>query len=259
MVRRLIQPSDRPVDGRCDPVPLPGALAPADRRQLNAAAGIAHDMHTPVAVILTSSELLLEDLDAADKTKLLASIRRQALRLQCMLEELVRNARVPEGSSPVVRELVDLTLLARELALEYRRFRKDHELVVKASRSALHAQVDPEKVRRILQNLLDNAYQYSPPGTTITLRLFPNRKRQEIILEVEDQGPGISESEELQIFNPFTRLATSTGSGFGLGLYTVRSLAEAHGGRAWLERRHSVGACFRVSLPVFGGESLPSD
>jgi signal transduction histidine kinase len=113
----------------------------------------------------------------------------------------------------------------------------------------LPASIDPEKVRRIVQNLLGNACQYSPSGSTIAVRLRLLSRRQ-AVLEVDDEGPGIPKSLRRKIFEPFFRIKDSVGNGQGLGLYIVRAMAEAHGGSVWVEEAPGGGTRFCVTLPV---------
>jgi signal transduction histidine kinase len=127
--------------------------------------------------------------------------------------------------------------------------RPERRFVLDSAVTELSATADATHVRRILQNLLDNAVAYSPHGTSICVRLAPAEERDTgAIFEVEDEGPGIPEPVRQEIFNPFVRMSASPGNGNGLGLYIVRCLAAAIGGHAWVENG-AVGALFKVYLP----------
>jgi signal transduction histidine kinase len=139
----------------------------------------------------------------------------------------------------------------REVCKEYQEFQQSHRLMVELPASSLKVRADRDKVRRMLENLLNNAFKYSPRSSTVLARLrMPDSQRSEVALEVEDWGPGIPEDMRTTVFRPFVRLAGANGGGQGLGLHIVKSLAEAHGGRAWVEAGASGGARFCIALPA---------
>jgi two-component system, OmpR family, sensor kinase len=114
----------------------------------------------------------------------------------------------------------------------------------------LIANVDAPKVERIVDNLLANAVRHGGPGTPITVRLFADAG--DLLLSVEDDGPGIPDGMKDEIFEIFNRGAKAMSSerGAGIGLSLVARFAALHGGRAWVENTSSGGAAFRVFLPA---------
>jgi signal transduction histidine kinase len=109
--------------------------------------------------------------------------------------------------------------------------------------------VDASKVERIVENLLANAARHTPPDTTIWVRVGPERGG--VLICVEDDGPGVSDTLRDTIFEPFRQgpHAPSHSPGVGIGLSLVAKFAELHGGRAWVEERPGGGASFKVYLP----------
>ena len=212
-------------------------------------ASIAHDMRTPLATITTSAELLEQNLGAEDEARLLTVIQRQALRLQQMIQDLAEFIHEPDVGVKLRPQLVDLGGLVREVTSEYQRLHTSHHLTLELPMAQLPANIDAEKVRRIVQNLVANACQYAPAGTTIAVRVRLSNRRQ-AVLEVEDEGAGIPKALRRKIFEPFFRISDSVGHGQGLGLYIVRALAEAHGGSVWVEEGSAGGARFCVTLPL---------
>ena len=100
---------------------------------------------------------------------------------------------------------------------------------------------------RRIQNLLGNAFHYSPHGSAVFARLCLRRGMRGLaVIEVEDEGPGVPADSRKDVFEPFMRLEGSAGSGQGLGLYIVRCLAEAHDGKVWVESGAAGGARFCV-------------
>jgi two-component system sensor histidine kinase RstB len=214
---------------------------------LEQVASIAHDMRTPLATITTSAELLELELCDEDSARLISVIQRQTLRLQRMIQDLAEYLRSPSEAVILRKETVDLVELVREVVGEIRAIAGAHHLDLEVPSLGLLASIDAEKVRRILQNLICNALQYSPRGTGVSVRLYPDSSRGAII-EVEDEGPGVPETARDEIFRPFVRLDDSC-RGQGLGLHIVRRFATAHGGIAWVEPG-AIGARFCVSLPT---------
>jgi signal transduction histidine kinase len=215
------------------------------------AAAVAHDMRGPLTTIATSAELLEQELQPDDSTHLITVIQRQAQRLQNMIQDLVEYANLESGEIRLHPAVVDLTDLVREICKEYQEFQPTHRLMVELPASGLKVRADRDKLRRMLENLLNNAFKYSPRGSTVLARLrMPGSAHPEVALEVEDEGPGIPEEMRTVVFKPFVRLAGATGGGQGLGLHIVKSLAEAHGGRAWVESGAAGGARFCIALPA---------
>jgi two-component system sensor histidine kinase TctE len=109
-------------------------------------------------------------------------------------------------------------------------------------------------VRELIRNLVDNAVQYTPGGGTVTVRLLADPYGQVVVMQVEDNGPGIPEDERELVFRPFYRTLGTDVDGSGLGLAIVREIAERHGGSVEVEATHaratSPGARITVRLPT---------
>jgi two-component system OmpR family sensor kinase len=225
-------------------------VRPPQWQSVEFVASMAHDMRGPLATITTSAELLEQDLQAEDSAHLLTIIQRQASRLQQMIQDLSESMAMQESSIQIHPEVTDLGDLIREIGSEFQRLENNHTLTLELPAAPVPANVDSEKVRRILQNLLRNAFRYSPQGTIVTARLRLHDHASAVI-EVEDQGPGVPEAARKDVFKRFFRLDSNSHiDGHGLGLYIVRCLAEAHGGLAWVEGGSLGGARFCVSLPL---------
>src|SRR5690606_26668772 len=110
------------------------------------------------------------------------------------------------------------------------------------------------RIERALVNLLTNALKYSPPGSPV--RLLIRNRADSVLISVVDQGIGIGSEDLPRIFNRFARARNS--SGLGLGLYVTRLIAEAHGGRVWVESLPGKGSTFHLCLPKAPGEPADS-
>jgi len=114
---------------------------------------------------------------------------------------------------------------------------------------------DARRLQEVLQNLLDNAIQYTLPGGKIVLSA--EAKNDEVIFTVSDTGIGIPQADQPRIFERFYRVDVARSreaGGTGLGLAIAKHLIEAHGGRIWVESEVGVGSKFHVSVPMFDAE-----
>lgn len=118
-------------------------------------------------------------------------------------------------------------------------------------KDTLFAEVDPDKIRIVFQNLIDNAIKYSKPGSTVHVSAM--KVNTIIQFEVKDSGIGIPAAEQSKIFDRFFRAANATRkitTGSGVGLYIVKKVVEDHGGRIWFDSAEEKGTTFHVSIPV---------
>ncbi|MDI4633176.1 sensor histidine kinase N-terminal domain-containing protein [Pelomonas sp. V22] len=218
----------------------------------------AHQLRTPLAGLKSQTELALRDADAVGDPALAQRLQRvheSAVRSAHLINQLLTLARAePDSASRQDRQLIDLRRLATELTAE---------LVPRALQAGIDLGLDdadegtpPLPVRGILlllrealSNLIDNAIRYAGRGATVTVRLRAEAGR--VLLEVEDNGPGLPEAELEHVFERFVR-ATDEGSGCGLGLAIVREIVERHGGRVSLLPLAPQGLLARISLPNQG-------
>jgi signal transduction histidine kinase len=128
-----------------------------------------------------------------------------------------------------------------------------HRFVVDLPTEPLRAEADPDKLRQIVSQLVDNALKYSPEGGTVTIAA--RRKTETVEFSVADEGIGIPPAEQQRIFRKFYR-AESVGeraaprSGTGLGLFIAQGLVTAMGGRIWVESAEGEGSSFAFELPA---------
>ena len=116
--------------------------------------------------------------------------------------------------------------------------------------------VDRTRIEQVLANLLDNAIKYSPEGTTVELVL--QVRGDDLVVDVIDEGPGISPDAQERMFERYFRGTSSTrtaSEGLGLGLYVAHGIVTAHGGRMWVRSELGQGTTFSFSLPCRPGES----
>jgi two-component system phosphate regulon sensor histidine kinase PhoR len=228
-------------------------LRRADRVRRDFVANVSHELRTPLTAIRGYVEALLDGPDdAADRRRFLEIIERHASRMERLVKDLLRLARLDAGHEMLERAACDTRALfagvVAELlpTLDSRRQR----VVVTVAADAAWVAGDGVKLHDILRNLVENASNYSAEHSTISLTA--SRADGDVLLTVLDEGPGIPEADLQRIFERFYRVdrarSRETG-GTGLGLSIVKHLVDLHGGTVQAGNRPGGGAWFTVRLP----------
>lgn len=215
-------------------------------------ATLTHDLRTPLTSARLSAELILKDPVQAEYFA--KSIRKSIDRADSMIQDLLDTALIRSGERlPLKIKECDLKEIAasciRELSLQY-----GDRLRLEVSEQGAHGNQgfwSPDLLRRIIENLINNAVKYGYPGKPITISLRQVGEEQEIA--VRNEGTPLSAEEQADIFKPFSRTHSANASekrGWGLGLTLVRGAAEAHGGNVRVESSHDKGTSFIVKLPI---------
>jgi two-component system phosphate regulon sensor histidine kinase PhoR len=220
-------------------------------------ANASHELKTPLAAIRGLVETLLDDdaMDPERARRFLDRIRVQTHRLGALVADLLALSRVESQDAPLERVRVDLRDVIAESARTFASAADAKRIVVTAAAPAapVHALGDPEALRQVVDNLLDNAIKYTPEGGRIDLRVRDAGGSS--ILEVQDTGIGIEPRDQERIFERFYRVDKGRSremGGTGLGLSIVKHIVLAHGGRIALESQAGAGSLFRVALPRAG-------
>jgi signal transduction histidine kinase/CheY-like chemotaxis protein len=216
--------------------------------------GVAHELNNPLATILTWSERLTSrDLEASTRRGI-DTILREAERAARIVRNLLTFAR----KRHTTRTMVDINQVVREtLALRAYEQRVTNISVIDALASGIPSVfADPHQIQQVLLNLVINAEQAmltSNGRGTLMVRTWQDPDHESIVLEVNDDGPGVPEDVRTKIFDPFFT-TKEVGKGTGLGLTVAYAIVEEHGGRMWLVSEPGGGASFYVELPVAGGK-----
>jgi signal transduction histidine kinase len=220
--------------------------------------GVAHELNNPLATILSWAERLSE------RPTLDAAVRRG---LETILGESERAARIVRNlltfarKRQTTRAMVDINQIVREtLSLRSYEQRVTNISVIDALAAGLpHVFADGHQVQQVLLNLVINAEQamLSAHGRgVLVVRTWHDAAQESVVLEINDDGPGIPDEVQPKIFDPFFT-TKEVGKGTGLGLTVAYAIVQEHGGRIRLESRPDVGASFYVELPVTGAK-LPA-
>ena len=219
-----------------------------DELRDNILAAVSHELRTPLTSILGFAVTLRErgeDLSAADRAATYEHLSAQAARLDRLLSDLLDVDRLRHGLVRPAFEPTDVGTLVETFVAGFAA--DDHPIEVRIEPA--WAQVDAARVERIVENLLANAVKYTPAGSAIGVRV--KQVHGDVLLAVDDHGPGVREEEREAIFGVFNRGAAPVGvPGVGIGLSLVAQFAALHGGRAWVEDSPGGGASFRVLLPA---------
>lgn len=213
------------------------------------AADVSHELKNPLASIRSAGEMLEDIDDPAERLRFIQRINQDVRRLERLITGVREVSRLDADleALPVERvklaSLVENTVANRsqahpeiELTLEF-----EPELTVKAS---------PDRLHQVLENLLDNAISFSPPGGHVDLRLY--RSGSTVVLEIEDQGPGIPPEHLERIFERFFSWRpgqSDAAAHTGLGLAIVKAIVEGYGGEITARPAQGGGALFEVRLP----------
>jgi two-component system sensor histidine kinase KdpD len=216
---------------------------------------VSHDLRTPLAAITGAATTLLQKevtFNVDEKQELVQTIYEEAEHLNQIIRNVLDMTRLEAGAITVKKEWQPLEEIVGAVLNRLAERIKDRPLKTRLPEDLPLVSFDPLLIEQVLMNLLDNALKYTPQGTPI--ELSASVKGREVVVEIEDRGPGIPDGEEERIFDKFVR-GFATGGGIGLGLTICRAIVAAHGGRIWAENQPGGGAIFRFTLPL--GEQPP--
>jgi two-component system sensor histidine kinase TctE len=192
-------------------------------------ADAAHQLRTPVAALKTQAELAVRQVRDGEAAATLQQLHTAAEHAARLVSQLLTLARAEPGSHrSVMRQSVALAALARDITREWvpRALTRKIDLGFDDASAAASISADPFLIHEMLNNLIDNAIQYTPAGGRITVRTRQQDDR--AILEIEDDGPGIPLDEREKVFERFYRMPGGAPEGCGLGLAIVREIAQGH-------------------------------
>jgi two-component system, sensor histidine kinase and response regulator len=212
---------------------------------------VAHEIKTPISSARLNVELMLRHLsgDAADAQRRRGTVALQQLdRMATLVSSVLEASQLSEGRIKLQLEPCELRTFLQGVARYWRDTRPEVEFILELPAEAVTIQVDPERVRQILNNLVSNAVKYG--GTSGRVEFALERSPGRAVISVTDYGQGMDASELPRIFDRFHRAAGSTGQGHGLGLYIASALAQLHGGSLQVRSQRGEGSTFTLSLPL---------
>jgi len=215
----------------------------------------AHDLKNPLGIVMGFAELISSGRDHSREIdqEHARYIIQAADRMIALITQLLDINAIEQGRFPLEVAPCDLGLVSSQVASSYSAAASRKSITLYAAGPLTPAQAlgDPKAVYQILDNLLSNAIKYSPSGSDIFVRI--RKTMDAVVWEVQDQGAGLTDSDQARLFQKFTKLSTRPTAGessTGLGLSIVKMLAEAMHGAVTCQSRPGEGATFSLRLPI---------
>jgi len=216
----------------------------------------SHDMMSPLSVVKTNVYLIKQAADEETRAPRLAAVEQQVARLQHMIHDLATMSELDHlSSSKLIRMRMDVNALIKDIGNAYDAMAtvQQHTLIIKPYPQPMTVFIDRARMEAAFTNLIENAFKYTPAGSTVTVAVNPSEKG--VAIEVRDNGKGIHEQDLPRLFERYYRAeghrpTHSDIPGTGLGLTIVKKIVEAHQGRVSAENALEGGALFRIWLPL---------
>ena len=214
---------------------------------------LVHELKTPLTPVLFSSELLASELHDEPLASVARNIHRGATNLDNRINELLDIARGEIGLLKIKPKMIDAHQLLTNVATYIQPLmdRNQQTFILDIPESLPPVWADEERLQQIILNLLVNASKFSPEGSRIILK--GQQEKDNLTVQIVDNGPGISRDDQKRIFKPYQKYDTGNRecmSGLGLGLSLCKNLVELHGGKIWLESKKGKGTIFAFSIPL---------
>ena len=220
------------------------------RHQSSEVVHIVHDLKNPLATIALEMCILEDKLGQSELRPAVTRVTQNVAFLDRMVHDLLDASAIDADSFQIHRLDAELRALL-ERVLERTTATRDRSRVYLDAPRAVPILIDDLRIERVVANLLQNAFKYSPSSSAVVVRLETRKAVARV--SVTDTGPGITPSETPYIFDKYRRASSAIGhDGNGLGLYVSKRIVEAHGGTIGVESVPGVGSCFFFELPLAG-------
>jgi len=221
---------------------------------------VSHELRTPLAVVHQFSTIVADDLagpTTPEQQRYFGIILDNVHQLESMIDDLLEAMRTQTGKLTIEPEAVEVDTLIADVLQSFQRSAAAHNLTFNTAVGPGLPSIcaDPRRVRQILNNLLDNAFKFTPPPGKVTIRAASENDF--VRISVTDTGIGIAPEHQPKVFDRLHQVPGSvTGSrkGFGLGLHICRELVVLQGGRIWVESQTGKGTTIHFTLPVYHQE-----
>lgn len=220
-------------------------------------ADASHELRTPLTILRGEIEAMIRSGNFSDdKRETLCSLLEEVERMTRIVESLLAISRLDAGEARMERARIDVAEMAATTAEQMRLLAEDKRIALRCETdSPVEVEGDPARLKQVIVNLLDNAIKYTLEGGAVQIRVGASDGR--AVMEVIDDGPGISADALPHVFERFYRIDKARSrqmGGAGLGLSIVKSICAAHGGQVTAESQEGQGSRFRVELPLNGEE-----
>jgi PAS domain S-box-containing protein len=228
------------------------ALEEELRRRVSFTRALVHELKTPLTPVLGASEALVNQIKDTAYQGLARNIYIGACQLDKRIDELLDLARYEINMLKLDYQTVDPLQLLQDLSNYVAPQASRRNLILTLDLPSLLPQIlaDKERLRQVALNILDNSIKFTPDGGTIILRAMEKDKN--LIIEVQDSGPGVPKELRQRIFSPYYKIESDRSriSGLGLGLALCKAIVELHGGQIWCKSTEGKGSTFGFSIPL---------
>ena len=213
---------------------------------------VSHELRSPMAAVIGAARTLQarwRELQPEQRESFLALIGDETTRLAALIGDVLDTSRIDAGTFSYRFSDIDIAALVRDTVATAAVGQDEVPIVAEVGAGVPIVRGDPERLRQIFGNLIDNAVKYSPAGRPVEVRVAQSNGA--VLVSVTDHGPGIKAADQRLIFEKFGRVAAGNSKpGSGLGLYIARSIAETHGGTIAVSSAPGRGSTFTVKLPA---------
>jgi signal transduction histidine kinase len=210
----------------------------------------AHELRTPIQPILGLTEAVLSKAKDESQRELLEVVVRNARRLRSLIENILDVTRIENQALTLQKERFNLNRMILNVLEEYQsrdNRKNDNVKIVFTPKDDFFVEADKERLMQVISNLMNNAIKFTDEGM-ITVILKGKQENNELIVSIKDTGSGIDPEITPRLFSKF---ATKSQTGTGLGLFISQNIVEAHGGKIWAENNSDGrGSTFSFSLPL---------
>lgn len=231
----------------------------AERIRSTLLASISHDIRTPLAVIAGAASTLATAsarLGDAERDALARTISERALATAELVNKVLQMTRLEHGAVVLEPDWASIAEIAGSVLARHADALSAHRVLVEIPDELPLVRVDAALIDQALSNLLDNAARHTPAGTLVRVRA--ERAGEELVVSVEDRGPGLPDAARERVFAKFHHGDAHSAGGVGLGLAICRAIVTLHRGRAWAEPVTGGGSVFRFSLPLEPQPPMPA-
>ena len=212
---------------------------------------VSHELKTPLTSIKAYTEALTDMIEDEEPKHFLGVIEEESDRLLFLINDLLNVSRIQSGKMKMNFALINPQDIVTEVMKISKVQSEKHEIVTELDGDLPDMMLDKEKMKEVSINLLSNAVKYSPGGGKVWVRQYA--KEGNLVMEVEDQGMGMSKEDADKVFESFFRVDSSMTAeigGTGLGLSIVKAIVENHGGKVWVETEPGKGSKFCFMVPI---------
>lgn len=211
---------------------------------------ISHDFRTPLTLILTPLQVMVSEVEDAPMQKKLKSIQKNAEQLLALVNQLLDFRKLDVGAESIKLTMGNFGDFVKDVAASFRDYAIERNITLNVEDNAgqCFCQFDRDKIRKILTNLMSNAFKYTPDGGSVTISIVKDEPN--IGVGVKDTGIGISDADKKHIFERFFQTKQDIDkTGSGVGLHIVNEYVRLHGGEIKVSDNKPCGTIFTFSIP----------